>query len=258
MHFGMHLRELWEQKAGVAIAFTVALLAAARMIYGFSLLPPALEAKQLQLGSASTRVVVDTPRSVVTDLREDTYSIEGLSNRALLLGNVMASLPVRRFIAHRAGISAEQIRATPPVTPDQPRTMVDAEHQPHTSDLLKRTDEYRLSIQANPTVPILDIYSEAPDGAAAEKLANAAVNGLRDYLETTASEQGTPISDQVRLEQLGSAKGGVINDGAGLRLAILVFFIVFSLASAAVLFIGRVRRGWTASASLGANTGRTT
>jgi hypothetical protein len=253
MNFGMHLRELWDQKVGVAIAFALALLAVARMLYGVSLFPPSLDDHQLRLASASTHVLVDTPRSVVTDLREDTYSIEGLSNRALLLGNVMASLPVRRFIARRAGISPEQIRATPPITPDQPRTMVDAEHQPHTSDLLKRPDEYRLSIQANPTVPILDIYSEAPDGTSAERLANAAVNGLRDYLVTAASQQGTPRHDQVRLEQLGSARGGVINDGAGPRLALLVFLLVFSLACAAVMFIGRVRRGWTATAPANGN-----
>jgi hypothetical protein len=254
MQLGMHLRELWGQKAGVAIAFAVALLAALRMLYGVSLVPPALETKQLGLASASTHLLVDTPRSVVTDLREDTYSIEGLSNRALLLGNVMASLPVRAFIARRAGIAPEQIRATPPLTPDQPRAMVDAEHQPHTSDLFKSPDEYRLSIQANPTVPVLDIYSEAPSGPAAEKLANAAVTGLRDYLEAAAAEQGTPRDDQVRLEQLGRARGGVIDNGAGIRIASLVFVLVFALACAAVLFIGRVRRGWVASERLYGNT----
>ena len=54
-----------------------------------------------------------------------------------------------------------------------------AENAPHTTDILKRPNEYRLSIQANPTVPVLDIYAEAPDDAAAKKLASGAVSGLQ-------------------------------------------------------------------------------
>lgn len=247
MQLGMLMRELWGQKVGLAIAFLLALLAATRILFGVSLFPPALERHSLDLGAASTHVLVDSPRSTVIDLREDTYNIESLSSRAVLLGNVMASLPVREFIARRAGIPADQIKATAPLTPDQPRVIADASHQPHVSDILKSPDQYRLNIQANPTVPVLDIYSEAPDGKAAEKLANAAVGGLEGYLHVVAKEQGTPRKDRVHLTQLGSARGGVINSGAGIRIALLVFVLVFAVSCAAVLFITRVRSGWASS-----------
>jgi hypothetical protein len=242
----MHMRELWGQKLGLAIAFAVALLAATRVLYGISFLPPRLEHNSLGVASASTQLIVDTPRSSVIDLREDTYSFTSLTNRALLLGNVMASQPVRGYIARRAGVPAATIRVAAPLTPDQPRVTADGAHQPKTSDILRSPDEYRLSVQANPTVPVLDIYSEAPNGAAASKLANAAVDGLRDYLAALAGEDGTPVAKQVRLVQLGRAGGASIDSGAGTKLALLVFVFVFAIASAAVLFIGRVRRGWNA------------
>jgi hypothetical protein len=247
MQLGMHLRELWGQKVGLAIAVVLAVLAATRVLYGIGFLPPRLEQHSLGVASASTQVVVDTPRSSVIDLREDTYSIESLTNRALLLGNVMASPPVRAYIARRAGVPAAAINVSAPLTPEQPRVIADGAHQPKTSDILRSPEEYRLSIQANPTVPILNIYSEAPAGPAAGKLANAAVDGLRDYLGALASQHATPGAEQVRLVQLGRAHGSEIDSGVGIPLAILVFLFVFAIASAAVLFIARVRRGWVAS-----------
>jgi hypothetical protein len=248
----MHLRELWGQKIGLALALAVALLAASRVLFHIGFLPPRIEAKPQGLASASTQLIVDTPRSSAIDLREDTYSFTGLTNRALLLGNVMASLPVREYIARRAGVPAQQIRVSAPLTPEQPRVVTDGAHQPKTSDILRSPNEYRVSVQANPTVPVLDVFAEAPDGGAAAKLANASVDGLRDYLAALASAHGTPVSRQVNLVQLGRAHGGTINPGAGIVLAALVFFLVFGLASAAVLFVSRVRRGWDASEPAGA------
>jgi hypothetical protein len=247
VQLGMHMRELWGQKAGFAIALAIATLAATRVLFGFSLLPPKLERNSQGLASASTQVVIDTPRSSIIDLREDTYSFTGLTNRSLLLGNVMASLPVREYIARRAGVPAAAIRVSAPLTPEQPRVVADGAHQPKTSDILRSPDEYRLSVQANPTVPVLDIYAEAPDGPAAGRLANAAVEGLHDYLGALARRHGTPLGKQVRLVQLGRASGATIDSGAGITLAALVFTFVFTIASAAVLFIARVRRGWATS-----------
>ncbi len=249
------MRELWGQKVGLAIALAIALIAATRVLYSIGLFPPSLEPQSVGLASASTQAIVDTPRSSVIDLRSDTYSFTGLTNRALLLGNVMASLPVREYIARRAGVPAQLIRVQAPLTPEQPRVVTDGAHQPKTSDLLRSPEEYRLNVQANPTVPVLDIYAEAPDGSAAEKLANASVEGLRDYLRALASQHGTPLARQVRVAQLGRASGGTIDSGAGIKLAILVFVFVFALAAAAVLFVSRVRRGWAASEGPGAPLG---
>lgn len=247
MRLGMHLRELWRLKVGLGIALLVALIAATQILYGISLFPPGLERRSLDVATASTHVLVDTPRSTMIDLRQNVYEIQSLSQRAVILGNVMASPPVREYIGRRIGVAPERIGAAGPLTPDQPRAIEGTESEPHTSDILKRPDEYRLSIQANPTVPVLDIYAQAPDAEAAKDLANAAVDGLQDYLDAVAVERGTAAINQVELEQLGRARSGVINDGAGVTIALVVFALVFAVSSAAVVFVARVRRGWAAS-----------
>jgi hypothetical protein len=246
MQLGMHLRELWSSKLGIAIAVLVALLAATRVMYGISVFPPGLERHSLDIASASTRVLVDTPRSTTIDLRQNVYEIESLSQRAVILGNVIGSPPVRSYIARQVGVSPDRIEVTPPLTPSQPRAIAGSENAPHTSDILKSPDEYRLNIQANPTVPVLDVYAQAPDAEAAKDLANQAIAGLQRYLDSIAAQRGTPPEDQVRLEQLGQPRSGVINQGAGLRLASVVFVLVFAICCAAVLFVARVRRGWAA------------
>jgi hypothetical protein len=167
----------------------------------------------------------------------------------------MASAPVREYIARRAHVSAEVLQIASPVTPEFPRPLATSGKK-STKDILKSTNQYRLSVQANPTVPILDIYAEAPTEAAAKQLANAAVTGMQDYLKDLGASQGTPAARQVRLEQLGQAQGGVINPGIRLKIGVISFVLVFAVSSATVLAVTRVRRGWKleALAQRGAGT----
>jgi hypothetical protein len=214
-----------------------------------SLFPPGIKGRQLEIAAASTRVLVDSPRSEIIDLRTDTYAFTSLTTRADLLGNVMASAPVREYIARRANIDPLRIQASTPITANVPRNLSEPGSEKRASDILRSTDQYRIDIQSNPTVPILNISAQAPNKDAAERLANGAVDGLRDYLAALAVRQGTDPKKQVRLEQLGRARGGVINHGIGLQIALLSFIFVFVLSCCAVLFLSRVRRGWSAAAS---------
>ena len=165
------------------------------------------------MASATTHVIVDTPRSSILDLRQDTYSLEALRQRTVVLGSVMAEGQVRQAIEDRGEVPAGQLQVTPPLTPEQPRAVAGSGPQKHTTDVVESTDQYRLSIQANPTVPIMDIYAQAPSAQAAEKLANGAVDELRSYLADLALQERTPEAAQIRLVQLGRAHGAVINGG---------------------------------------------
>jgi hypothetical protein len=156
----------------------------------------------------------------------------------------MASPPVLSYIGRRAGVPAEQITAKPPLTPDQPRAIADSAHAPHVSDILQRPDEYRLSIESNPTVPVLGIYAVAPTPGEAVKLANASVDGLRDYLRSVAEDGRTPDRYQVRLEQLGRATGGRVDAGAAPQIAIVSFLLALGACCVGILAFARVRRGW--------------
>lgn len=249
MRLGAYLRELWSHKLGLLACAALATLAMVQVVYGLALSPPGIGANSLKVASAWTRVIVDTPKSTVVDPETDAYTLESLSNRALILGNVMASLPVRQYIAERAGVDAERIRVEPPLTPEQPRAMVDSAHAPHVSDILRRPDEYRLSVEADPMAPVLDLYAIAPTAGAATKLADASVGGLRDYLAATAARQHTPPRYRIRLEQLGQAVAGSIDAGSPLQIAVLTFLLSFALSCLGLLLLVRIRLGWRKAAA---------
>jgi hypothetical protein len=232
----------------VIVSLLLALVAAVWSVQKISLFPPGLTPRSLEMATASTHVVIDTPTSTLLDLRQDTYSLDSLKNRAVLLGNVIGSTGVRQKIAHDAGLPVQRLRVQPPLTAEQAAPPVDSENAKKTSDILRSTDQYRLLIQANPTVPVIDVYAQTPDAESATKLANAAVDELKAYLAGLAVEQATPRRDQIKLIQLGRARGTVINGSIKWQIVLLAFLITFGVSSATVIFISRVRAGWRLAA----------
>jgi hypothetical protein len=215
------------------------------------LLPPRVRPRSLEMATAYTQVMVDTPKSALLDLRQSTDDVQALTNRAVLLGSLMASPPVLAYIARRAGVPADVLQVQAPRTPAQPRPRTVPGRSNGPTDLLRSTDQYRLDIQADPIVPFLDIYAQAPTASAAGVLANAAVDGLGDYLRALGA-QGTPRGMQVQLRQFGRARGEVINKGIDLQVALLTFVFVFAVACAAAVAIARIRRGWLLAAAASA------
>ena len=230
------------------MAVFLSALVALWSVQQISLFPPGITPRKFEMATSTTHVVVDTPRSAILDLREDTYSLQGLTNRTVLLGSVMASAQVRQTIARLAGVPIQSLQIQAPLTPSQPRATADAAHQKKVSDILRSTDQYRLALEANPTVPILDIYAQTPDPKSAAKLADSAVTALRLHLATLAAADRTPGNDQIRLRQLGPARGAVINNGVDLQVVFVVFFLTLGLACASLVAFSRVRDGWRLAA----------
>ena len=251
MRFGMHLREMSRLPLGVVASILLAAFAAAWSVAHVSVLPPRLEPRELEMATAYTQVVVDTPHSVVMDLRQGTYDLAPLKNRAVLIGTLMASAPVRAYIARRAGIPSERLHVAAPRTPEQPRPVDKSGSKRGPRELLRSTDQYRLEIQANPSVPILNVTTQAPTAKAAKELANAAVSGLDDYLGRVAATEKTPRNMRVEIRQLGAAEGTVINRGIQLQVVGVVFILVLALSCAVTILLARVRRGWQLAGAFG-------
>ena len=153
----------------------------------------------------------------------------GCVNRAVVLGNVIASPPVEARIAQRADVPAALLRIQAPITAHVASLPVNSQNSRSMTDILKSNEQYRIAIDANPAVPILDIYAQTPTAQSAAALANAAVDELKAYVAGLASTQATPAEDQTRIEQLGQATGTVINPGVQYQVAVLVFILIFLL-----------------------------
>jgi hypothetical protein len=249
MTLGLHLRELWDLRRGLLVSLLLALLAAGWSVGKVSLFPPGVKMRTLQIAAASTEVLVDAPQSSALSTLVNTTDLQEMTNRGVLIGNIMGSAPVRSYIMRRSGLPAgTALQISSPVTPEFPRDLTTSGSK-STTDLLKSPNEYRLYISANPTVPVLDLDAEASTPAQAAGLANGAVQGMRDYLAAVAKSERIPANQLVYLDQLGTAHGAVINPGVSIELGLLSFFLVFGAAAMTTLWLARVRRGWKLEAA---------
>jgi hypothetical protein len=241
---GVRIRRLSHLRLGVAISLVGALLAAVWSVDRISLAPPGLTPRAIEMATATTSVLVDTPDSIMVDLRQDTSNIDGLTNRAIVLANVLASASVEARIAQEAAVPLSLLRIQAPLTPRQAALQATSQGNRKVTDILRSNNQYRIDIVADAEVPMLDIYAQTPTTVSAAALANAAVDQLRLYLASVGAAQHTPAKDQVRLEQLGRATGAVITGGVKYQLAALVFLLTFLAGCATATLIARVRAGW--------------
>lgn len=244
MGLGIQLQRLWRMRRWVAACALFAAFVAIWSVARIGLLPPHIEPRALTMASASTQVLIDTPQSALVDSRYNTYDFDALTNRAVLVGNIVASFPVRRSIAKRAGVEADGLQVVPPLTLKQPRVLAIDGNERHSTDLLKLNDQYRLYVRANPTVPMLQIYAQAPSEKVAAAIANAAVAAMQKHLDELATTQGTPVGNRIKLTQFGLAHGTTVDGGISLRVALLSFVLTFGAALASVVFFRRLREGW--------------
>jgi hypothetical protein len=245
MNLGRRIWQFKELRFGALISVAVGLLAAAWAAGGITLFPPGTKPREADIASASTQVVVDTPRSAILDVRQDSYAIQSLTDRSVLLGNVIASEPVRQYIAQQASIPVDSLLVAAPLTADQPRARAPIGTKRGPGELVKSNAEYRLAVRSNPTVPVLALYAQAPSAGTAAKIANSAVEGLRRYLDEVAVAQDTARRDQIRLLQLGPASpSGVINPSVRWQLGIVAFILAFGLSCAVCVLLRRIRKGY--------------
>ena len=233
----------------VALCAAVALLAAVASVHHFTFLPPGLQgARHLEIAGAAAHAVVDQPKSVIADTRTKAADFESRPARAVLMAELMGSAPVRARISRDLKIPVDAIATDDPVTVNAPAVFHEPDSERRADAIAHAAAPYRLNIQPSPNLPILDIYAQAPTPRDAERLAGGAIVALRAYLADLAVKDGADPAAQVRLQQLGPARGKVINGGAAPTIAVFTFLVVFLVCGALLAVAHRVRRGWVAAA----------
>lgn len=245
MEFALILRELLGRRRMLATGAVVAALAALLSVYHLNGLK--LEPRSLQYSSASTRVFVDTPSSVLGNL---TQNFEPLVARATAYANFMASPTLISLIGQKSGIPGDQLYAAGPVDESVPRVEQEPTAVERNVEISGETDPYRLNFNTEPNLPTIDIYAQAPTTTQAIALANGAVAALREYVANLQSANNTPPGSKVVIRQLGQADGGVVDGGISKSVALLVFVMVFFLWCVVMLFATRFRATWRDSAAV--------
>jgi hypothetical protein len=216
---GQQLYRLAGRPLVLGFSLSLAVLAAVLVVYRPTLHPLGMEPRDLQIAAASTVLQIGRP----SQLPNNSIAYGQSVNAGLLAANVMISPAVTNAVARRLGIDPRAIATAPPTTDNVPAALIQPGSSGGPEDIFALPGHYRLEIQEDPTAPMLFVYTQAPSGADAIRLANSASSGLIAYLKTIQTRNGVPIDRQLSVKQLGTAEGGVAHTGGLAQIVLLVF-----------------------------------
>jgi hypothetical protein len=238
------LRQLWQRRLVVSLGFVFALLVSTLMAYTVTPgIPPKFASRQYKVGIASAELLVDSPNSQVIDLggKGPHVDVTSLSARAQLLGDLMATSPLKDRIARRAGIAPSLLIAIrPSATPS-------VEPSPLETGATVRTGDPRaniLSVRVQEALPIIGADAQAPDPEVAARISNAAVQELQLYLKDAASADRVPDARKLVVEALGPARSLLVTRGSRGMFSVVVAVLLFGLWNVGVLLTAAFARSW--------------
>jgi hypothetical protein len=230
------LNELWDRRRWVIVAGLLALLIGISTQYEL----PSFKKKALLVGAANSQVLIDSQTSAIADVDRDPAP---LANRAVVLAQYMSSAEARNQIAEKMGVSPGQISADGPFSSLTDRSTYQATPAgPRANQLTEENAVYRMVFDAQLSLPIISIYTQAPDSTSAIELASAATSVLTGYV--TELDEGIPEGRRITVSQLGEPEGGTVNDGANPALAVLAFLGVFVVLCTAIVLSSGLVRQW--------------
>lgn len=248
MELARTLKILWLRRRLVALGALVALLAGLLSVYRIGLMPPSLESRTNVFATASTQILVDTPGSAFADLASD---LDPLDTRAGVFARFLASPAAVALIAHEAKLPFRAIEAQGPYDLNLPVFEQEPTAEQRSSQIIGEGALYRLRFDNNPDLPIISVFAQAPTEDEAIGLAAAAPTALREYIDRLQARQRTPAPRQVEIRRLGDATGGVVNEGASLQIATLVFVVVLAGWCMLLIPAHSIARGWREAGEAG-------
>lgn len=235
------LRKLWQRRLLVGLVALVASVVGFMLAYQVSF-PP--KSRSYKVGVATARVLVDTPKSQVVEVAPK--GSETLGPRASLLANLMVDGKVKADIAHRAGLRPGQLLASA-----QSGTEAQAIEPSATGDrkayILTTGVVYSADLGE---LPIIKVDAQAPDARQASELANAAVTGLGDHLDSKAADEEVSDRRRLRVSGLGRAQASEVVRGPSAMIAFGAAIFIFLGGCAAIIVASALARGWRQAGAL--------
>jgi hypothetical protein len=230
---------LWRRKLAVGLVVIFAVIVGISATYRVGLSPLKLQKRTVEFGAANAQILVDSPRSALADLSQDTVP---LATRAAVYAQFMRSIAVKDAIAKVTGIPASAITTQGPFTSVGTRQNVVTPSEGRANQVVAEQDRYRLVFDVQEDLPVVTIYAQAPTAIAAQKLANGAVTGLQQYVESLQAGNQLPNQDRVLIRGLGPAEYGTVNSGATIKLMALAIIGVTLLGCIMIVILEQQRR----------------
>jgi hypothetical protein len=235
------LRELWSRKVLLAVGFIIAALAGVASVYSVSLSPPSLHRSTLDFASAQTQIFVDSESSSLGDLMND---FTPMNARANVYARFLTTPTALRLIGNKAGVPGDQIYAQGPYQLGQARYIQEPTAEKRGQQLIGNRASFRLRFDADPELPIVTMYAEAPTPEQATKLADGSAGALAEYVTRLQADQGISERRRVTIRKLGSSPGAWVSEGAGRKIAVFLFVLVLVLWCGMTIAARRLIAGW--------------
>ncbi len=245
------LRGIWRLRRYAPGVCVVALLAGVFATHTVSF-PP--KSKSYDVGVATAQILVDTPQSQVVG---DSSSVSAagaqtlgtLGVQANLLAGLMVEGPIKTDIAQRAGLKPNQLIGSsaavtvPSASGSGSTSGASSISVPSGQNVYALTTQILTDSAGQNTLPIIEIDAQAPDEAKAVRLANAAVAGLQDFVNSEAAVERIPDGDRLSITSLGISQAGTQTHGPSQLIGVLVALVVLLLGFASIHWVKAVIRG---------------
>jgi hypothetical protein len=238
MELAQILNTLRRVKILVAAVGAVAVLAAISTSY--SITSSGLVSKSHAYGAAQTQILIDSPRSSLIDLSQETAA---LASRAAVYAQFMRSNAVKAYIGRAVGISGDAIATSGPFTTAGGTQNIPRPSEARSNEVAAEQQQYRLVFDYQQDLPIVSVYAQAPTATAAVRLASGTVTGVQSYIAKLESQTHVPANAKTVVRELGSPDGGWVSAGVNPIMMVLAFIAVMIAGCfAIVLFMGARQR----------------
>jgi hypothetical protein len=187
--------------------------------------------------AVSAEVLLDTRSSQLA--AAVPAEVDTLPTRAFLLGELMTTDRFRTLVANQAGVPATQVDVLGPPSAAVPPVQTPSVLQASTFSTISKAP-YVLSLTADGQSPTISIEADAPNAAAASRLATA---GIRVMQSAVASEQtGYPQPFVVETVSPPQPKALVVHSRRPVE-AVVGALAIFILCCAGIVLHAGVTRG---------------
>jgi hypothetical protein len=229
MELVLILKALWRMRWAVLVGFVIATAAAAGLF---------TKGRSVDVGTASTEILIDGERSALGDLRLQTLPLVARSG---IFARFLGADGVTDEIARNAGIPKADIAVV------GPKLRVDGVPDPESAERANRirgTAGHLLQVQQGDNLPLLTIFTQGPTEDAARRLAEATVDALERYVLTYQDEAEIAPERRVKIRQLGPARAGTYVSSPSPIPSIAAFCFLFGLWCFGLLAIRHVVTAW--------------
>jgi capsular polysaccharide biosynthesis protein len=230
MEFAEIFRILWARKLATLAVAAAAILVAVAVRMSMHSVPT---------GAATVQILVDSPDSALANLSQETVP---LTTRASVFAQVMTSAAVLEDIADSAGVPVGEITAQGPYSGPGQALDVVTPSEARSNQLVAEQVKYKLTFIAQTNEPVVTASVQAPNAAAAARVAASIYPGVQHYVSQLQQQSATPVQHRVTIRQLGPPQAGPVNSSARSTLTVAALLGVLLLGLLALLGIEGLRR----------------